>query len=382
MAIDGFTQYLLSLKKIQRSIISLKFGETVAMVDSSFVEIEVNLYEIKYNYKGKNKSFLNFGFENGVIHTNKNLPSYPTGCLDIWYFPFYNFINCRNIKFKNIIFMACFVVDSDFSFSFENCQLTDWIFVNSVISIERYQQTRSFTRFKFIGGCNIKKLDIKEELDSKTHGLEYEITEPNYYTLIREPIYNFLYRFKPFKHLGKLLTIHKFKFFRVLHMGSQVRPMYKGSYQPSYTIIDDTFDLKLSNISNYYLIEYVEWYKSYILKVRTIYKSKSVFKSLFTLIEIILTGGWKSSKYIIYSSFSIILLFALFYYINSSSFSNPCDLSSSIYYSIRYFLNVGTGDLNATTFIAKCSTALEGLLGYGYLGLLIYRFSKSSDKKH
>lgn len=158
--------------------------------------------------------------------------------------------------------------------------------------------------------------------------------------------------------------------------------MYRGKYISPYTTIGDDFNPKLSLISNSYLIDYINWYKSHIKKTREIYSTKSNIKSFFMLLDVLFTGSWKSSKYILISALLLIFSFSIFYYFNSSIYKNVDDFKLSVYYSIRYFFNVGIGDLEAKTFTARLMTVFEGLLGYGYLGMLLYRFSIHSDKKY
>lgn len=124
LAVDGFVQYLMDLRKEQRSRVASRFSETIAMVDSSCIELTVDLDKISYTYNCKTKKFLDFGRDSGTIVNVPDNPLYPKGCQGILYFPFYNFIGFTNIKFKNIIFRNCFVINSNISFTFENCKLT------------------------------------------------------------------------------------------------------------------------------------------------------------------------------------------------------------------------------------------------------------------
>ncbi|EJL6560155.1 potassium channel family protein [Vibrio cholerae] len=382
IASDALGEYLLNLKSKQYNMVDTAFPGMASLTPSAAMLV-IELDSITYNYEGVEKTFVSFAHNIGSYrHIQKNA-LYPHGCFCLLGFSFYNYPNFTNLVFENMILNRCYVINSRFSFHFDNCKLNGWKFYNSIVDIDRSKSNpQSFQKFKFLGSSRIEKLDIIENLDSDHNGLSYEVTEPHYHDLIKEAWFSLLYRYKPFNELGKFFTKNNINFFRALQSTHQAIPLYKGKFQVPYTSFDESFnpDLKLS--SNSKLIKYIDWYKIHLSKLRRINNSDSSFVAIMSFLDVLITGSWRSLKYITLSTLITVLSFALLYLILKEDYKSVDDIWSAIYYSTRHFFNVGSGDVNAQTNITKYITAIEGLLGYFFLALIIYHVTKDSDRKH
>lgn len=382
IATDALGQYILELKNQQYEIVNNKYPNMASMTPrAALVLIDFNA--VFYNFNGKHGSFINFARSNYSISDIPKTALYPQGCMCLHGFSFYGFPRFTNLVFKDMIFNCCFVINSYFSFYFDNCKLSGWKFLNSRVNIDRKLPTnKQYNKFYFLGTSKIEHLDIVENIDSDHEGMGFEVTEPNYLILIKEAWFCLLYRYKPFKELGKLMTIKKMRFFRVLHTGYQVVPMYNGRLELPYTNFDESFNPDINLPSNSKFINYIDWYKIHSSKVRRIYNSDSSFLAIMAFLDILITGSWKSLKYIFLSTIFVVLGFALTFLLMKDSYNSIHDIGDALYYSVRHFFNVGSGDINAETTIPKFITAIEGFLGYFFLALIIYHVTKDSDRKN
>ncbi|MGI9944303.1 ion channel [Vibrio alginolyticus] len=380
LAYDSYCEYIKSIKK-QRYENAKKKGEEYAAMYASSIPIKLNWNDIEYTYNDETFKFIDFATRFGSFYFEEPTDVKPNGMLKIRYFVIYGKLNVNRIILENLEFENCLFIECCFNFSLIDCSIERSKFYNCFIDIER-EGTGKIWNISFSGSTTIASLPINENVDCLIDrgGLNFKISEPKYKYIVFESFVNYLARFRKFSIYIHRFFLKRYNTSLFVHTNGQVRTFPFNSHRRPYTSVEDSFNPELKKTSNDRFLEYISWFRLFNSKLKKIHGSKSNFIALMVLIEVVLTGSWYKTKTIFTTMLATIISYSLFYYFLRDSFNNVNNLSDSLYYSIRHFFNVGSGDIEAINTTGKFIVASQGILGYVFLGLFLYHFAKRTDR--
>lgn len=129
---------------------------------------------------------------------------------------------------------------------------------------------------------------------------------------------------------------------------------------------------ELTSQYNFPFKNYVEWYQ-YIFTQLQNYKDLRFPKKILFTCSLLFTKAWTSYTALAVFAFLINCLFALIYFINSSSLKDfDGSFLTAFYYSVVTFTTLGYGEIIPITDFAKVIVILEVLFGYVTLGSFIF----------